>query len=295
MERFTARAIEQKIQAYLEHLRSTEKSGNTLKKYTRDLRRFARFLITSPKAGSLQTALLTKETLIAYKNELCRLYKATSVNSMLAPLNGFLSFLGLADRRLKPLRIQKQVFRDKGKELCQAEYLRLLETASALGQTRLYLLLQTICATGIRVGELEHITVESVLEGIAYVRCKGKIRMIFIPGALRKVLLAYIKVCNLTTGCVFRTRSGKPVDRSNIWRELKNLCRAAGVAASKVFPHNLRHLFARTFYALEKDIAKLADILGHSDIRTTHRYIMTSGQEHERLVNRMKLVALPRL
>ncbi|MDR1321112.1 MAG: tyrosine-type recombinase/integrase [Gracilibacteraceae bacterium] len=285
--------LEERIQAYLAYLRDEEKSRNTLSKYERDLRRFIGFLTAAGGGEPDKTGVpagLTKEILRAYKDELCQSYAAVSVNSMLAAVNGFLSFLGLG-LRLKQLRIQRQTFCEQDEELSREEYGRLLEAAAEQKQSNLNLILQAICATGIRVGELVHITVEAVRAGRADVLSKGKARRIFIPADLRRLLLEHIERKKLTTGSIFLTRNGKPVHRSNIWRGMKNLSAAAGVAAAKLFPHNLRRLFARVYYDMEKDIARLADILGHSDVRTTQLYVMSSGQEHERQLNGMDLVS----
>ncbi|MDR1320141.1 MAG: tyrosine-type recombinase/integrase [Gracilibacteraceae bacterium] len=285
--------LESHIQAYLAYLRDEEKSRNTLSKYEYDLRHFIKFLTEAgggepDKAGGLTE--LTKEVLRAYKDELCQNYAAVSVNSMLAAVNGFLAFLGLG-LRLKQLRIQHQTFCGQEEELSREEYGRLLTAAAKKKQSNLNLILQTICATGIRVGELVHITVEAVRAGRADVLSKGKARQILIPADLRRLLLEHIERKKLTTGSIFLTRSGKPVHRSNIWRGMKNLSEAAGVAAAKLFPHNLRRLFARVYYDIGKDLARLADILGHSDARTTQLYVMSSGREHERQLNGMDLVA----
>jgi site-specific recombinase XerD len=285
--------LETKILAYLAYLRNEEKSANTLDKYGRDIRRFALFLSGmsgETTEGAEISSFLNKEILRAYKGELCRSYAATSVNSMLAAVNGFLVFLGLGALRLKRLRIQKKVFCGPEEELSRAEYDRLLETAAKKKRDFLMLILQTICATGIRVSELTHITVDAVRAGRVRILCKGKAREIFIPADLRLILLDYVKQKRLTSGGIFLTRGGKPLHRSNIWREMKKLGRAAGVLASKVFPHNLRRLFARVYYDLAKDIVKLADLLGHSDTRTTQLYVMSSGREHAQQLSKMKLV-----
>ncbi|MDR1322680.1 MAG: tyrosine-type recombinase/integrase [Gracilibacteraceae bacterium] len=289
----TGMSLEGRVQAYLVCLRDEEKSRNTLSKYERDLRRFLGFLTAAgggepDKTGGLTG--LTKEALRLYKDELSLNYAAVSVNSMLAAVNGFLGFLGLG-LRLKQLRIQRQTFCGQDEELSREEYGWILAAAAEKKQSNLNLILQTICATGIRVGELVHITVEAVRAGRANILSKGKARRIFIPADLRRLLLEHIERRKLTTGSIFLTRNGKPVHRSNIWRGMKNLSEAAGVAAAKLFPHNLRRLFARVYYDIEKDIARLADILGHSDARTTQLYVMSSGQEHERQLNGMDLVA----
>ena len=213
-----------------------------------------------------------------------------SVNSMIASLNSLFSFLGWYELRVKSLKVQQQVFCPEEKELTKAEYERLCRTAERKQNERLYLILQTICGTGIRVSELQFITVEAVRKGEATVSLKGKTRSIFIVRDLQKKLLRYISEQKIATGTIFVTRTGKPISRTNIWREMKSLCIEAEVNPEKVFPHNLRHLFARVFYGIEKDIAKLADILGHSSINTTRIYIISTGTEHRQRMERMRLI-----
>lgn len=216
-------------------------------------------------------------------------YAVRSVNSMLASLNAFFTFTGHTELKVKALKLQREVFCPEEKELTKAEYMRLVNTAEKRDK-RLSLIIQTICGTGIRVSELQYITVESVKRGEAVVNCKGKTRTIFIVKELKRKLLKYVSERKIKTGCIFITKNGKPVSRSNVWREMKALCKEADVNSSKVFPHNLRHLFARVFYSLEKDIAKLADILGHSSINTTRIYIVSTGDEHRKRMERMRLV-----
>ena len=232
---------------------------------------------------------VTKELMMAYKNSLIEKgYAVRSINSMLASLNGLLNFLGWQDCKVKNLKTQRQTYCAEEKELTKAEYLRLLTAAEHRPQ--LQLILKTICSTGIRVSELRFFTVEAVKRGEIAVRCKSKTRTILLPSMLRKLLLDYAKTSGIPSGAIFITRSGKPLNRSNIWAQMKSLCNTANVKASKVFPHNLRNLFARTFYGIEKDIAKLADILGHSSIDTTRIYIMTTGTEHRKKIERLGLV-----
>ena len=207
---------------------------------------------------------------------------------MLASLNSLLDFLEWTYCKVKTLRCQRQTYCSEDKELSKAEYMRLLEASRQ--QEQLNLVIQTICGTGIRVSELRYFTVEAVSRGEITVQCKNKTRTILVPGKLKKLLLNYAKRCGIHDGVIFITKHGKPLDRSNIWAQMKRLCTAAGVNPSKVFPHNLRKLFARTFYGIEKDIAKLADILGHSSINTTRIYIMTTGTEHSRKIERLGLV-----
>lgn len=209
---------------------------------------------------------------------------------MLAAINSFFRFMGWYDCCVKQFKIQRKVYCPEEKELTKGEYIRLVQTAERNGNMRLSLLLQTICGTGIRVSELPYITVDAVNRGEAVVTCKAKTRTVFIVDALRKKLLHYIKLFKIKSGPVFVSRCGNLLHRSNIWREMKKLCYMAKVAPQKVFPHNLRHLFARTFYNKEKDIAKLADILGHSGIDTTRIYIATTGKEHRRRMETMRLI-----
>lgn len=264
------------------YLLREEKSGNTMEKYLRDLRAFAEFT-----SGNV----ITKEMVIEYKNKLIsEKYAVRSINSMLASLKSFFSFMGWHDLKVKSIKLQRQIYCPEDKELSKAEYVRLINTAKKKGNERLNLLLQTICSTGIRVSELQFITVEAVKRGEALVSLKGKTRTVFIVKELKKKLLRYAAEQGIKSGMIFVTRTGKALSRSNIWREMKNLCEEAVVNPHKVFPHNLRHLFARTFYGIEKDIAKLADILGHSSINTTRIYIMTTGNEHRQRMERMKLI-----
>ena len=237
-----------------------------------------------------QNSAITKETVIAYKKYLQENYAVRSVNSMLASINSFFSFFGWNDLKVKSLKLQQQVFCPEEKELTKGEYTRLCRAAVRKHNERLNLILQTICGTGIRVSELQYITVEAVEHGEAVVNCKAKTRSVFIVKELRQKLLRYAAEQNIKSGMIFATRTGKPISRTNIWREMKALCVEANVNPEKVFPHNLRHLFARVFYGIEKDIAKLADILGHSSIETTRIYLMTTGQEHRHQLERLQLV-----
>ncbi len=271
------------IEKYREHLVLEEKSPLTIKKYLRDVRNFYDFLPPHDKSVS-------KEVTLRYKEHLVKLYAAKSVNSILTALNQFLCFKGWNDCRVKLLKIQRRVFCDQEKELTRPEYLRLLSAARQKQNQRLYLLIETICSTGIRVSELQFITVQAVKSGKADVFCKGKSRTILLPTSLRRILIKYVKSRKIKNGMIFVTKSGNPLDRSNIWSDMKKLCSTAHVSSSKVFPHNLRHLFARTYYNLEKDITRLADILGHSSIDTTRVYIISSGVEHERQISSLGLV-----
>lgn len=269
------------IERFRNYLREEEKSENTLEKYIRDVMAFSAFC----------NGAITKDTVIAYKQSLIDGgYAVRSINSMLASINSLFSFLGWYELRVKSLKVQQQVFCPEEKELTKAEYERLCHTAERKQNERLCLILQTICGTGIRVSELQFITVEAVRKGEATVSLKGKTRSIFIVRNLQRKLLRYISEQKITAGAIFITRTGKPLSRTNIWREMKNLCIEAEVNPEKVFPHNLRHLFARVFYGIEKDIAKLADILGHSSISTTRIYIISTGTEHRQRMERMRLI-----
>lgn len=273
---------EKQIAAFAIYLKSEEKSKNTCDKYIRDVRAFASYT---------NITRVTKETVIAYKNKLLsENYAARSMNSMLASLNSLFTFLGWADCKVKSIKLQRQIYCPEGKELTKAEYTRLCKAAQRRHNERLNLILQTICGTGIRVSELQFITVEAAKCGEAVVRCKGKTRAVFIVRELRQKLLRYAAEQNIQSGMIFVTRTGKPISRTNIWREMKALCVEADVNPQKVFPHNLRHLFARVFYGMEKDIAKLADILGHSSINTTRIYIISTGIEHRRRMENMHLI-----
>lgn len=269
------------VTTYLQFLKIQEKSKGTLEKYQRELLDLAKYL-----AGKK----VTREDLVVWKEELEKRYSPAGVNGRLVAANGFFSFYGRYDLRLKLLKIQKEIFMKEEKELTRAEYGRLVRTAERKGKERLSLLIQTICATGIRVSELEFITVEAVKRGRAEVNCKGKRRVIFLPARLQKKLKAYAAKKGISEGVIFAAKSGRPLHRGNIWAEMKKLCKDAEVSPEKVFPHNLWHLFARIFYSLNKDIAKLADMLGHSNIETTRIYIMESGRIHRQKLERMRLV-----
>ena len=273
---------ENMIQKYYSYLQNEEKSKATIEKYMRDVKKFY---------FSLDNIEVTKECVIAYKNELISSnYAIRSVNSMIASLNSFFEFLGWSNCKIKTIKFQRQVYCSEEKELTKAEYIRLVYTAKQNNNERLSLILQTICGTGIRVSELKYITIEAIKNGQAIVSGKGKIRQVFIVKELRKKLMHYAKKNNIKTGMLFITRNGNPICRTNIWREMKNLCIQAGVNPNKVFPHNLRHLFARTFYRIEKDIVKLADVLGHTSINTTRIYTISAGNEHRECMENMRLI-----
>lgn len=269
------------IAEFREHLILEERSVATIQKYIRDVKAFTAYA---------QNSAISKEIVIAYKKYLQENYAVRSVNSMLASINSFFSLFGWNDLKVKSLKLQQQVFCPEEKELTKAEYTRLCRTAEQRHNERLCLILQTICGTGIRVSELQYITVEAIKLGEAVVNCKAKTRSVFIVKELRQKLLRYAAEQNIKSGMIFVTRTGKAISRTNIWREMKALCVEANVNPQKVFPHNLRHLFARVFYGIEKDIAKLADILGHSSINTTRIYIISTGTEHRKRMENMRLI-----
>ena len=256
-------------------------STSTIEKYIRDVKAFSVYA---------ENAAITKEKVIAYKKYLRNNYAVRSVNSMLACINSLFNSLEWHDLKVKSLNLQQQVFCSEDRELTKAEYARLCKTAKRKKNKRLNLILQTICGTGIRVSELQYITVEAAKQGEAVVNCKAKTRSVFIVKELKQKLLRYAAEQNIKSGMIFVTRTGKLISRTNIWREMKALCVEANVNPEKVFPHNLRHLFARVFYGIEKDIAKLADILGHSSINTTRIYIISTGTEHRKRMENMQLI-----
>ena len=271
----------QMLTEYETYLRDDEKSRATREKYVRDVKHFMEYV------GDRE---IDKAALLDYKEKLESDYAITSANSMIAAVNSFLRHAGWHDLCIKQFKIQKDAYSPQEKELSQAEFHTLIKTAEKNNKERLSLVIQTICGTGIRVSELQYLTVEAVRKGEATVSCKGKTRKIIVVSQLQKKLLAYAKRNKIESGILFITKSGKPLDRTNIWREMKKLCELACISAEKVFPHNLRHLFARTFYGIEKDISKLADILGHSNINTTRIYIMTTFAEHKRKMESMRLI-----
>lgn len=274
---------DERIAEYRDILVREEKHAQTIEKYIRDILKLKHFL-----AGRE----LTKEMLIKYKEHLgsCGCYTATSINSFLAAANSFCVLLGWTELRVRMIKIQQQTFEAEDKELSQNEYQRLVRTAMKKGNERIALIIQAIAGTGIRISELKFVTAESLKKGMSDVYNKGKVRRIMYPKELVRVLKAYAKKLGITSGCIFRTRTGRAVDRSNIWREMKKLCEAARVQPTKVFPHNLRHLFARCFYKIKKDIALLGDILGHSNVSTTRIYIKSTGREHRRQLDMMHMV-----
>jgi integrase/recombinase XerD len=270
------------LQQFRYYLKNEERENSTIEKYLQNIQSFANWL---------QNREVTKENLTAYKEYLImKQYNPKTVNGIFSAINKFLVFAGMGELKVKYLCIQRKLFRNSNRELTQAEYMKLLNKAQELGKERLSLLMQTICSTGIRVSELKCITVEAIKAGKAEISLKGKIRTILLLGKLCKKLLKYAKHKKITSGEIFLTRSGRGVGRKQIWAEMKALCRLAGVAAGKVFPHNLRHLFARTFYKVCKDVAKLADVLGHSSIETTRIYLISTGAEHLQTLNKLQLL-----
>ena len=271
------------IAAYGSYLRAEERSPGTVEKYLRDVRAFARWLGGRP---------VTKELAAGWKEHLLEQgYAPVTINAMLTALNRFFAFAGWDACRVKFLKIQRRLFRDDSRELTRPEYDRLLAAAREQGRERLALLLETICATGIRVSEVRYVTVETARTGRAEIALKGKIRTILLPGKLCRKLLKYARRQKIASGEIFLTRSGRGLSRKQIWAEMKSLCAKAGVAPTKVFPHNLRHLFARTFYRVCRDVARLADVLGHSSIETTRIYLISTGTEHAAALERLGLVS----
>ena len=269
--------------SFKQQLRSEEREQSTIEKYMREVKLFRTWLAGCP---------VTAETMAQWKNHLRDDdYKSETINSKLSALNRFFKFMRWPECRIKYLKIQRKLFRGTEKELTKEEYMRLLESAKSLGKARLSLLIETICATGIRVSEVRYITAEAIQAGRADISLKGKIRTILLPGKLCRKLQKYAKKQKITSGEIFLTRSGKGISRRQIWAEMKALCKKANVAPSKVFPHNLRHLFARTFYRVCRDVAKLADVLGHSSIETTRIYLISTGIEHARQLERLGLIS----
>ena len=273
----------EQLRAFGQRLAWEEKSLSTIEKYLRDAAAFTAWL--DGRAASKEAAGAWKAALMEAK-----LAPAT-INVKLAAVNRFFVFLGWPAFRVKPLRIQRQLFRDDSRELTRPEYLRLLETARTQGRERLALLLETICGTGIRVSEVRYVTVEAVRRGRAEISLKGKIRTILLPGKLCRKLLKYARKQKIASGEIFLTRSGKPINRKQIWAEMKALCKQVGVEPGKVFPHNLRHLFAQTFYHQTHDVVKLADVLGHSSLSTTRIYLISTGAEHRKELEKLQLVS----
>ncbi len=271
------------IEKFKDYLINEEKASATLEKYMRDIKSFSQWALG---------AELDKRKVLDYKEYLIGKFAPASVNSVLSSLNSFFEFNNWYEMKVKMLKIQKQIFAQKDKELSKTEYERLLDAAKAKSNERLYLLMQTICSSGIRVSELQYVTVEAIKLRKATINCKGKMRIIILPEELCRMLTEYAKTKKIASGSVFVTKTGKPLDRSTIWKMMKALCESARVSKSKVFPHNLRHLFARTFYTLQKDIVRLADILGHSSVNTTRIYTMETGEIHRRQIQKLGLLRL---
>lgn len=267
---------------YRNYLRREERSPATIEKYIRDVEEFSRWL---------KGRAVTKETAVLWKAHLLdQGLMPVTVNTKLSALNGLFRFLGWAECRIKFLRIQRRIFREDSRALTREEYRRLLDTARARGRDQLALLMETICAAGMRVSELRYITVEAARRGRAEISLKGKVRTILLPGKLCRKLIKYASKQKIALGEIFLTRDGRSLSRKQIWKEMKMLCSGAGVKASKVFPHNLRHLFATTFYRTSRDIVKLADLLGHSSINTTRIYLLSTSAEHIRELERLELI-----
>lgn len=267
------------ILEFKEYLYKKGSSDKTIEKYLRDVKHFF-----------AEVDEISYESLRNYREGLISQYAPTSVNSMIAALNQYLTFLDMEIYKVKPVKIQKEIFSKPEKELDKEEYRKLVAVATQNGDGRLALIMEVICGTGIRVSELEYFTIEAVKNGQIRVHNKGKIRAIMIPHKLKMKLLYYAKKSKIHTGCIFITRYGNPLDRSNLWSMMKKLATQAGILAGKIFPHNLRHLFARTYYSFTKDITRLADLLGHSSINTTRIYTISSGHEHQRQIEQLGLV-----
>lgn len=271
------------IELYKKMLIMAEKETQTIAKYIRDIKKLMIYANGEP---------MSKEMLLKYKEylEKCGKYKMSSINSYLAAANNFCELMGWTDIRVKMIKVQKETFIPEDREITMREYEKLVKTAYKKGDTRLALIIETLGSTGIRISELKHITVESLKYGMADIYNKGKVRRILYPSELLKILRKYVKDNHIQRGSIFITSNGNPVNRSNVWRMMKKLCQLAGVKTEKVYPHNMRHLFARTFYRIKNDIAKLADVLGHSNIDTTRIYIKSTGREHKRQLDKMKMV-----
>nr|WP_297864085.1 tyrosine-type recombinase/integrase [uncultured Acetatifactor sp.] len=309
----THQITDEAVSRYQRHLSGEEYAEGTIQKYLRDIRAFRAWLEecradkgsksvkkgeshgnteTNEKCTADRNDVTDRETAAGWKSHLVAAgYAPVTINAMLSSLNGLFEFLGWEECKVKFLKIQRRTFRDQDRELTRAEYRRLLESAGKQGNLRLALLLETICSTGIRVSEVKYVTVESLKRRKADVSLKGKIRTILLPGKLCKKLRDYAKKHKIKSGEIFITKSGKSMCRRQIWGEMKQLCEKAKVSASKVFPHNLRHLFARTFYQISRDIVKLADVLGHSSIETTRIYLISTGETHARQMERLGLIS----
>ena len=269
------------IKQFRDYLICEEKSQATIEKYIRDITTFMMWLAERA---------VDKALVVEYKNIIIESYAPASANSMLSSINSFFVYMEWYECKVKTFKIQRQIFADKDKELTKCEYEKLLRTARNKNNEKLYLLMQTICGTGIRVSELRYITKESVIRRQATINCKGKMRVVILPEKLCVALKKYANEQNIMNGSIFVSKNGKPLDRSNIWKMLKSLCEDAGVSKDKVFPHNFRHLFARTYYSIEKDVVRLADILGHSSVNTTRIYTMETGEVHRMQLQKLGLL-----
>ena len=269
------------IEKFKNFLLNEEKAVSTVDKYVHDVMMFSDWVKENE---------FDKTVVLNYKQELILRYAPASVNAAISSLNSFFAFMEWHEIRIRALKVQRQMFSSKEKELTKSEYERLLTAAKKQNNERLYYLMQTICSTGIRVSEIKYVTVEAIKSGKASICCKGKMRLVFFTKQLCELLKGYTQKNNIKSGSVFVTKNGKPLDRSNIWSEMKKLCEIAGVDKSKVFPHNLRHLFAITYYSLQKDIVRLADVLGHSNINTTRIYTIESGDTHRRQLQKLGLL-----
>lgn len=270
----------EKIKEFNIYLSNNEKAMTTINKYLHDVQVFRRWIGTQE---------LDKSVILAYKSFLCENYAFSSVNAALSSLNSFFCFMGWDDFRVRSLKIQKQIFASTDKNLTKEEYSRIVQAAKKKNE-RLYLLIQTICSTGIRVSEVQYITVDAIFRGVAEIKCKGKCRQVYLPKKLCQILKQYIEKQKIERGTVFVTKNGNPIDRANIWSDMKKLCKSANVLEQKIFPHNLRHLFAHTHYNLHKDIICLADILGHSNVNTTRIYTTETGEMHRRQIQKLGLI-----
>lgn len=269
------------IKKFYTYLLEEEKAAATINKYVHDVEVFIAWMAAD---------VIDKSVVLSYKNYLLEKYSVASVNSVLSSLNSFFSYMEWFELRVRTVKVQRQIFASSDRELTKSEYKRLLKAAGDKKNERLYLLMQTICASGIRVSELKYVTVEAIRLGQAEINCKGKRRKVFLPNTLCKALKKYAQAQKIKSGAVFVTKNGNPLDRSNIWSDMKKLCKDANVSEKKVFPHNLRHLFARTYYSLQKDIVRLADILGHSSINTTRIYTQENGEIHRQQIQKLGLL-----
>lgn len=274
---------EKMIKDFVNYLVEEERSEATIEKYERDVRHFVQFL------GS--DLSITREKVINFKKALLKEYQVTSANSMLVALNQFLQYIGCPYFKVKRIKIQKKTFREEETELSENEYKKMVKYALEKGKDRLALILETICSTGIRVSELKYFTIRCLNIGKVEIYNKGKVRTILLPEKLRKKLLYYTKKKGIISGAIFVTSTGNPVDRSNLWREMKKLGIKVEIVQQKIYPHNLRHLFARAYYRVHRDLIGLSDILGHSSINTTRIYTMTTGYEYRRKLNKLQLIS----